>query len=174
MSALSLRFAWKLDNFGVCANCGRATWRLPNGLCVLCAYLMRSGFKLRSKDGWYYDLIKLPHGHLPAPKVNLWSHLPLPVKEWRDENYYCCPMCGKPSFFKINFACYSCQDDFEYDEKAYEWAQRRAKIAQRRRYFKQIWKRLEYLILPLLVLLGKASYVPSIRRSPEIREIKDF
>lgn len=119
----------------------------------------------RPKDGKYYDLVKLPHGHIPAPLIRLWSSIPLPVKAIRDEYYYCCPECGEPSFFKINYMCWQCQDFYEYNcgQKVFNNAWRRHKRRKRRKYFKEILKKIEYLVLPILALVGKAYYVESKR-----------
>lgn len=110
--------------------------------------------KLRAKNGRYYDLIKVPHGHIPTPLVNLWSNFPIPVKERRGWDYYYCRFCGTPSFFKG--ICRQCEYDFEWDMLASYYQKKK-----RREYFRKLWKRLEYLYLPLLVLTGKAWYVRS-------------
>lgn len=117
--------------------------------------------KIRAKYGRYYDLIRVPHGHIPAPKINLWSNFPMPIKEYRANDFYECPSCGEPSFFKIEYACYECQG--EDTEDADNWAWKRYKRNKRRNYFRDLKKRLEYLFLPFLVLLGKAWYVRSER-----------
>jgi len=115
--------------------------------------------KVRPKDGLYYDLIRVPHGHIPAPMTNLWSALPIPVKDERGCDYYYCPNCGEPSFFKINSWCRTCEAwDLVDDEIV-----RRYKRRRRRKYFKEIFKRIEYWFLPILILLGKAWYVGSTR-----------
>lgn len=121
--------------------------------------------KAKSKDANYYDLIRVPHGHIPAPLVNFWSKFPIPVKETRGCDFYYCPRCGEPSFFKIEFACWQCQDDIEEFGawKLYKELQRKYQRRKRRKYFRNFWKRLEYLCLPVLVLLGKAWYVKSNR-----------
>jgi len=129
--------------------------------------------KIRPKYGRYYDLIRVPHGHIPAPLTNLWSKLPIPVKEVRDENYYFCPVCGEPSFFKIRYACWKCQGEFEYDPSLEEWAWKEYKRKMRKDYFRNFLKRIEYLILPFLVLIGKAWYVRSYRLHPSDREFQE-
>jgi len=122
--------------------------------------------KMIPKYGRYYDLIRVPHGHIPAPKANLWSGLPIPVKEIRGPDFYACPECGNPSFFKINYVCYECEDNFQYcDPKWEDRAYVRFKRRMRRRYFKDILKRIECWLLPVLVLTGKAWYVVSNRWS---------
>lgn len=120
--------------------------------------------KQRPKYCRYYDLIHVPHGHIPTPKTNLWSHLPLPVKAIRGSRFYYCPCCGQPSFFKIRYACWTCEEDFAYDADYEKKCYARYRRRERRRYFKQLFKRIEYLFLPILVLLGKAWYVRSVRR----------
>ncbi|MEM1589998.1 MAG: hypothetical protein QW175_06240 [Candidatus Bathyarchaeia archaeon] len=130
--------------------------------CRIYAYLQQHLTRLRPIDGYYYDLIRVPHGHIPVPKVKLWSRLPLPIKEFRDERYYRCPSCGQPSFFKILFTCDECWKD--------NWRLLGYRKAERRDYFRQFWKRLEYLLLPVLVLTGKAWYVlASSRISVSVR-----
>jgi len=119
--------------------------------------------KIRPKNCRYYDLIHVPHGHIPAPKANLWSSLPLPVKQERGLMYHC-PVCGEPSFFKIRYMCQGCRMEYEWgDDWIDEYAYKKYRKKQRREYFRNIWKRLEYLFLPVLVLLGKAWYIRSER-----------
>jgi len=121
--------------------------------------------KVQPKHGNYYDLIKLPHGHIPAPLSNFWSSLPLPVRDVRTYNYYRCPECGTESFFKIERCCRNCED-FMFDcatSKDYKKFEVRVRRRQRRRYFKQLLKQVEYWFLPVLVLFGEAWYVKSDR-----------
>lgn len=122
--------------------------------------------KLRPATGRYYDLVHVPHGHIPAPRIRLWSRLPLPVKEFRSWDFFSCPECGKPSFFKLIYMCRSCEDILEYDVVRAAWVHGQARVARRarRNYFRAFLKRLEYLMLPVLVLLGKAWYVRSKRQ----------
>lgn len=122
--------------------------------------------KLRPAAGLYYDLIRVPHGHIPVPRVKLWALLPLPVLEFRDYDFFSCPECGEPSFFKINYACWNCEDVLEYDcgRKAWRAWQARVHRRARRIYFRGLVKRLEYLLLPVLLLMGKAWYVRSERK----------
>ena len=117
--------------------------------------------KQRATTGLYYDLIRVPHGHIPAPKTNLWSHFPIPVKEFRDYGFFHCPECGRPSFFSINGMCMDCEEEMSYLQDEEIW--RRGMRRRRRKYFKGLLKRIEYLILPFLVLTGKAWYVHSER-----------
>jgi hypothetical protein len=134
--------------------------------CRVFKYLQAHLRKLAPINGFYYDLIRLPHGHFPVPKANLWARLPLPIKEFRGEGYYECPSCGMPSFFKIEYACRDCEDCFDYSPETESWRINK----RRRKYFRKFYKRIEYLFLPLLVLTGKAWYVlASSRRSPSVR-----
>jgi hypothetical protein len=140
--------------------------------CKVFAYLQQHLRKLRPIDGNYYDLIRVPHGHIPVPKANLWSHLPLPIKEFRDERFYRCPNCGLPSFFKIQYMCDEC---FEDDDLIKQYSDSRRIQAERRDYFRSFWKRIEYLLLPMLVLTGKAWYVlASSRLSISVKWMRKF
>jgi len=106
--------------------------------------------------GGYYDLVRVPHGHIPVPLVRgLWRYLPLPVREFRTWEFYECPLCGTPSFFKG--VCWECQD--------WDWAAAERYYSRRRRreYFRAVWKRVELWLLPLLLLLGRAWYVRARR-----------
>lgn len=114
---------------------------------------MRHTCKRRAKDGRYYDLVRIPHGHIPAPIVNFWSRLPLPIKEYRGWDFFYCPFCGRASFFKG--ICWDCSEYLPDSEYRYY----RARL--RREYFRKLWKRLEYMLLPFLVVIGKAWYVSS-------------
>jgi hypothetical protein len=141
--------------------------------CKVFAYLQQHLRKLRPIDGYYYDLIRVPHGHIPVPKANLWSHLPLPIKEFRDECYYRCPSCGEPSFFKIQYVCDECFEDLD-DIEQYYYKCFRVRM-ERRDYFRSFWKRIEYLLLPILVLTGKAWYVlASSRLSISVKRMRKF
>lgn len=113
--------------------------------------------KAKAGKGRYYDLIKVPHGHIPVSRIKLWSKLPIPIKAFRGYGFFKCPECGSPSFFQIVQDCGCCG---AFMEDGYERLLRR----KRRRYFKGILKRIESLILPILVLTGKAYYVRSERR----------
>jgi len=117
--------------------------------------------KIRPRDGHYYDLIRVPHGHIPVPLIRLWKDLPIPVKDVRTHDYYHCPICGSPSFYKIDYACWDCESEAVYDEYLDRLIERRWQRKRRKEYFRNIWKKLEYLILPFLVLVGKAWYVIS-------------
>lgn len=143
--------------------------------CRVFKYLQLHLKKLAPVNGYYYDLIKLPHGHVPVPKARLWSHLPVPIREFRGEDYYECPCCGQPSFFKVEYACRECDNDLGYYD-GYDPEKEVYRIRrQRRNYFRQFLKRIEYLFLPLLVLTGKAWYVlASSRRSPSVRLMRKY
>ena len=108
------------------------------------------------KNALYYDLVRVPHGHIPAPMVKFWGWFPLPIKDKRTYNTFICPNCGSPSFFKVWDSCNWCQ---YYDEEFYD----RTYINQKREKWRRRWKDLEYALLPLLVLLGKAWYMRSER-----------
>ena len=114
------------------------------------------------KDSQYYDLVRIPHGHIPAPMIRLWKHLPIPVKGVRDSNTFHCRGCGFPSFFKTN-SCYYCQYWDSNDPDYWEWAEDQIRLERSERW-RARWKQLEYLFLPLLVVFGKAWYMPSRRR----------
>ena len=111
----------------------------------------------RCSDALYYDLVKIPHGHVPAPRVKLWSWLPLPVKGYRTEWTFSCPVCGRDSFFKVFYRCRECEWD-NYEESEESWKRR-----SRREKWRNRWKKLEYAMLPLLVLFGKAGYLRTTR-----------
>ena len=119
----------------------------------------------KCSDALYYDLVKIPHGHIPAPMVKFWSWLPIPIKGKRTSTTFFCPNCGEPSFFKIRERCNWCEqwwdendDEVSYKEmrKKYDWKRKREKWRRR-------WKELEYALLPLLILFGKAGYLRSVR-----------
>ena len=111
---------------------------------------------ITSRKPFYYDLVRIPHGHIPVPRIKLWKYLPMPIKEIRTYGYFHCPECGSPSFFKIIDYCMNCYPLREgYEERCNQ----RLKGEKNR----DRWKKLEYMLLPLLVLLGKAWYVPSER-----------
>jgi len=119
--------------------------------------------KIKAKDGRYYDLIHVPHGHIPTPLMNLWSHLPLPIKDFRTGSFYRCPECGMGSFFKVNSWCDQCDYEFTYETSYGKYIKRRYHRRRRRKYFKELLKQVEYWFLPILVVLGKAWYVRSER-----------
>ncbi len=126
--------------------------------------------------GQYYDLIRVPHGHLPVGKVFLWRRLPIPVREIRDDKYFRCPICGETSFFKVSqFDCIICwskreeqrqqlcrRDNDAWLRLSMRYAAEKVRF-ERSEYFRRFWKQLECLVLPLLVLAGKAWYVRSMR-----------
>ncbi len=116
-------------------------------------YILKSKIKLRPAVGLYYDLIRVPHGHVPVGKVWLWKRFPLLIKQVRDDKFFKCSQCGSPSFFKTNH-CPNCTCWFHPN---------RLHILARRDYFRNLAKSLEILVLPVLALLGKAWYVHSER-----------
>lgn len=117
--------------------------------------------KYTALKGRYYDLIRVPHGHIPVSKLYLWKNYPIEAKETRTYNYFQCPECGNPSFFKVS----SCEYDgfYGYGNDAEERRWRRVRRRERNDYFRRLWKDLEGLALPFLVLIGKAWYVRSDR-----------
>lgn len=108
------------------------------------------------RDASYYDLVRTPSGHTPAPKLRFWKWLSVPVKELRDNNTFTCPRCGEGSFFKTWTYCDNCNEYLDWNEYPNTYDSKREK---RRRLLKDI----ECAILPILLLFGKAWYMPSIR-----------
>lgn len=106
------------------------------------------------ENGFYYDLVRVPHGHIPAPMVKFWKKLPIPIGGQRDTKTFHCINCGAPSFFKNPDYCFSCAtyrwDSHDEDHKEKE------KRRQRK-------KDIEYALLPILILLGKAWYLRTTR-----------
>ena len=115
--------------------------------------------------GKYYDLVRTPHGHTPVSKVRFWKVFPIPIREVRSYNYYHCPLCGRPSFFKINGACQYCWGyAYEcYDHESFGRFEQRNRKIERRNYFRRLWKTFENLLLPILILTHRAWYVKSDR-----------
>jgi ribosomal protein S27AE len=111
---------------------------------------------VKPRDASYYDLIRTPHGHTPAPKLRFWKWLSVPVKELRDGNSFTCPNCGEGSFFKTWTYCNNCRDYLDWDDYPSVY---NAKREKRRRLLKDV----ECALLPLLILFGKAWYMPSTR-----------
>jgi hypothetical protein len=105
----------------------------------------------------YYDLIELPHGHIPAPKIKFWRKVPIPIGRPRNENFFQCFTCGESSFFKT-FSCGWCEGygGCDSDYQAYKKYHKREKSRMR-------WKKVEYAILPLLLLFDKVRYNQSTR-----------
>jgi ribosomal protein L37E len=112
----------------------------------------------KCSDSLYYDLVRIPHGHVPAPKVRFWRWLPLPIGGYRTEWTFGCPVCGRESFFKIDYMCRECDYD-GYNPYSREYWERKS----RREKWRKRWKTFEYVFLPLLVLVGKAYYLRSTR-----------
>ena len=115
-------------------------------------------------QGLYYDLVRVPHGHIPVSKVFLWKRFPLLVREIRGDKYFSCPECGMPSFFKVDVCCRECAARGTDRWSVGENILRRWENRSRRDYFRNLLKMLEVLVLPVLALLGKAWYVRSERR----------
>lgn len=123
---------------------------------------------LRPRQGLYYDLVRVPHGHVPTSKVWLWRRFPLLVKEFRGDTYFKCPECGAGSFFKASGRCQSCGWKIAgLSPKAWAKAETnriyRLLKRERRDYFRRFLKDLEVLFLPVLALTGNAWYVRSER-----------
>jgi len=110
----------------------------------------------QTKNANYYDLVKIPHGHIPAPMIKFWGWLPIPIKGNRDYDTFHCPTCGCSSFYKTGITCRYC--DFRDDDNEQVW-----KKHQKREKNRKKWKRFEHAILPLLILFGKAWYMPSVK-----------
>ena len=130
---------------------------------IRAAWLKTKPF-LRPGQGLYYDLVRVPHGHVPVGKVWLWSRFPLIVKEFRGNTYFKCPECGLPSFFKSDICCRNCAANGKSSWFVGENILRRWQNRDRRDYFRKFLKDLEVLVLPVLALMGKAWYVRSERR----------
>ena len=111
---------------------------------------------VKPRDASYYDLIRTIHGHTPAPKLRFWKGLSIPVKELRDGNTFTCPQCGEGSFFKTFSSCNSCRDWLDWDEYPNHYNAGREKA-------RRLLKDIECALLPLLILAGKAWYMPSTR-----------
>ena len=116
-----------------------------------------------SEKGLYYDLIRIPHGHIPAPKVKFWKSLPIPIKGTRTQDTFHCPWCGRPSFFKVFDQCRVCDWEQEDDWETWKFNEARYQKRLKREKGRKRWKRLECALLPLLVLFGKAWYMRSAR-----------
>jgi len=112
----------------------------------------------KCKNALYYDLLVIPHGHIPAPMVRFWSWLPIPVKGLRTYDTFSCPVCGMPSFFKIDYMCRECESWNDGEEYYLHWKSREGKRKKRLK-----WKAFEYALLPLYILLGKAWYMKSVQ-----------
>ena len=117
----------------------------------------------KCSESLYYDLIKIPHGHIPAPMVEFWKWLPIPVVGKRTSKTFYCPNCGCSSFFKANYSCESCREYYEDTEESYKRWNKRYEQRRKREKKRARWKNIEYAILPLLILTGKAGYLRSIR-----------
>ena len=120
--------------------------------------------KIRPRQGLYYDLVRVPHGHIPVSKIFLWKRFPLLVREIRGDKYFSCPECGMPSFFKVDVCCRGCAARGLNRWSVGENILRRWENRSRRDYFRRLLKDLEVLVLPVLALSGSAWYVRSDRR----------
>jgi len=119
----------------------------------------------QAKNAKYYDLVRIPHGHIPAPMIKFWGWLPIPIKGKRDWNTFCCPVCGQGSFYKIDYMCRECEQWYDDDEAQYQYYLKRMKKQKHRKLLKKI----EHGLLPILVLFGKVWYMPSVRLSTQER-----
>lgn len=126
------------------------------------------------KNHRYYDLVRFPHGHYPAPLISkLFHFLPIPAGKLRDNEFYQCPECGKSSFFMNLRWCSVCQSEIEEwyfnseDERNQEeidgyyrrWSERKKKHEKNMR-----WKRIEHFFLPILLIFGQVRYNRSVRK----------
>ena len=118
------------------------------------------------KDHWYYDLVRIPHGHFPGPLIpEIFKYLPIPAGKKRDDSFYSCPECGRPTFFKITKWCKDCKDmiyfseEKEYQQHYERWQKRKVEDKRRLKF-----KKIEIYLLPILIILGLARYNKSIRK----------
>lgn len=118
---------------------------------------------ISSEKGRYYDLIRIPHGHIPAPKVKFWGGLPIPIKGERTQDTFSCPSCGRSSFFKVFHQCRVCEWEQEDDWETWKYNEGRYQKRLKREKWRKRWKKLEYALLPFLILIGKAWYIRSAR-----------
>ena len=117
---------------------------------------------MSSEKGRYYDLIRIPHGHIPAPKIKFWKWLPIPIKGERSYDTFSCPICGRGSFFKIYDQCRVCEWEID-DYETWRSIEERYRKRLRREKGRKRWKNLECALLPILILIGKAWYMRSDR-----------
>jgi len=129
-----------------------------------------------AKDCDYYDLIRLPHGHWPAPMLFfLWKYLPIPRGKPRDDSFYKCHECGRNSFFKILRWCDICESElqncydseFNWDKLKYEDKKEKLNNNYQKRLKREnkrfLLKKIEHIFLPILLLFGKVKYNKSTR-----------
>jgi len=112
----------------------------------------------QAKNANYYDLVRIPHGHIPAPMIKFWDWLLIPVKGQRDYSTFHCNICGSSNFFKQGYGCNDCGGSYPGMDDENDWKNNQLKEKTRKK-----WKHLEHAILPLLILFGKAWYMPSVR-----------
>lgn len=93
-------------------------------------YVNERILKRLKDDEDYYDLIELPSGrHIPVPIARELvgdkeiSKIPL-SRKIRDEEFFECPQCGEPSFFKV----YQC-DYCGYEDEEPEWVSKAKELA---------------------------------------------
>lgn len=126
-----------------------------------CKLWLQTKPHIRPVFGRYYDLVRVPHGHVPVGKVWLWRSFPLLVREIRDDKFFKCPECGHSEFFKNESWCRCC--GVQNPEFDWEAMRRRAQNRRRRAYFRNLAKQVEVLVLPVLAFCGLAWYVRSER-----------
>ncbi|MBU7045015.1 MAG: hypothetical protein HXS54_01150 [Theionarchaea archaeon] len=127
----------------------------------------------RVRDHRYYDLIQTPHGHTPAPLIpKIFYNLPIPAGKKRDNSFYSCPECGRPSFFKIKRWCSICNDKFYYggNEELYEEYYKRCLKRQSLDRMRLKLKKIEVFLLPILIVFRLARY----NRSEREKDNYDF
>lgn len=109
--------------------------------------------------GNYYDLITVPHGHIPSSKIFLvWKIFPIPIsKKLRDFDTFSCPVCGERSFFKIIMWCRNC--DQELIGERYTKEKEKYKERKSNHQHKQKLKIIENIFLPIFIIIGKAKYM---------------
>ena len=96
----------------------------------------------------YYDLIEVPHGHIPAPLLfPLYRFIPLREGEPRDESFFSCPICGAASFF--SGVCSFCEEELSDPEL------RKYEVHEGIRH---LLKSIEHLFIPVLWLFGAVKY----------------
>ena len=119
-------------------------------------------------------MIQIPHGHIPAPLIiKLYQYLPIPAGKKRDNDFYSCPECKSPSFFKITGCCDICE--IREEQEYYERWQKREREDRRREKFKKI----EHVFLPILLIFSLVRYNRSVIRKegydfPEIDEYDPY
>ena len=109
-------------------------------------------------------MIQIPHGHIPAPLIiKLYQYLLIPAGKKRENDFYSCPECGRPSFFKITKWCDICDEEIQDEEKYAEYYERwQSRERENRR--RQKFKKIEHVLLPILLIFGLVRYNRSVKR----------